>query len=104
MTANAGLCRRDLLAGLGVFAASAAVAQIGRAAIPSYDRPYQGCEYLTRLDKVYDFAVKPRMAMRLHRLHHLMWHTVRNSWMYFPDSLESALAEIKWGRAMSESW
>lgn len=36
-------------------------------------------------------AVKSMLAQRARRLHHFIWHSVRNSWHRFPSSVQPGL-------------
>ncbi len=36
------------------------------------------------------------MASRPHRLHHWLWHQVRNSWFSYPDDVKRKIEELGW--------
>ncbi len=41
-------------------------------------------------------TVKEMLAQRARRLHHFIWHSVRNSWHQFPDSVRTELTAKGW--------
>ncbi len=41
-------------------------------------------------------AVKSMLAQRARRLHHFIWHSVRNSWHQFPAAVQHELRDLGW--------
>jgi len=41
-------------------------------------------------------SVKAMLSQRARRLHHFIWHSVRNSWHDFPASVQQALRDLDW--------
>jgi len=40
--------------------------------------------------------VVERMASREHRLHHWLWHEVRNSWLSYPEDVQQQVRDLGW--------
>lgn len=40
--------------------------------------------------------VVERMASREHRLHHWLWHEVRNSWLSYPEDAQQQIRDLGW--------
>lgn len=40
--------------------------------------------------------VRQMMAQRAHRMHHFLWHQVRNSWTQYPPEVRQRLSELGW--------
>jgi hypothetical protein len=36
------------------------------------------------------------MASREHRLHHWLWHEVRNNWLFYPEDVQQKVRELGW--------
>src|SRR5215813_12100998 len=36
------------------------------------------------------------MASRAHRMHHYVWHQVRNAWHLYPDEIKAEIARLGW--------
>ena len=36
------------------------------------------------------------MAARAHRMHHYLWHTVRNGWLMFPVATQQQVTALGW--------
>ncbi|HKV39150.1 MAG TPA: hypothetical protein VJX67_08050 [Blastocatellia bacterium] len=55
-----------------------------------------GCGYLEDLVKNWDL-VRPTLASRYHRLHHVLFHYVRNNWAGLTRAQRTALIGLNWG-------
>jgi hypothetical protein len=40
--------------------------------------------------------VRQLQAQRAHRMHHFLWHQVRNSWMQYPPEIRQKLSDLGW--------
>ena len=78
----AGPTRRDFISSS---AAAMAGLMVARWAAAQAAKPLTGCDYVVDLAKNWNI-VRPMLASRYHRLHHCMFHYVRNNW----DTLDSA--------------
>lgn len=54
----------------------------------------QACAYLA--EQTWADSVKVMLAAREHRLKHVLWHALRNSWANFSDAKKKAIADLGW--------
>jgi hypothetical protein len=55
-----------------------------------------GCDRLAAIVKKWNTAVRPMLASRYHRLHHCLYHYVRNTWVTLSPQQKSAITQLKW--------
>lgn len=54
-----------------------------------------GCDYVIDIAKHWNL-VRPMLASRYHRLHHVLFHYVRNNWAGFDAKKQEAIAALDW--------
>ena len=55
-----------------------------------------GCERVQRIAQLWNSAVRPTLASRYHRLHHVLFHYVRNNWATLTPEQIAGIAEATW--------
>lgn len=63
---------------------------VGKAAAQAPD----ACAYLAL--ETWADSVKAMLATRQHRLHHVLWHGIRNSWANFSEAKRKAIRDLGW--------
>lgn len=56
-----------------------------------------GCDRLDAITKKWNTAARPMLASRYHRLHHVLFHYVRNNWASFKPQQKAAINALNWG-------
>lgn len=68
-------------------------------ALPSWaveSGPKTGCEFLSDVSAHWDEHVRPMMAERYHRMHHVLFHYIRNSWGGLRPDQKSDIMALGW--------
>jgi hypothetical protein len=55
-----------------------------------------GCDFLSDVGAHWDDHVRPMMAERYHRMHHVLFHYIRNNWGGLRDDQKNDIAALGW--------
>lgn len=78
------------------FLATSAATMAGFITMPSWLRADEGCDHWAAITAKWDRSVRPMLASRYHRLHHAMFHYVRNTWADMSAEQQADLKNIGW--------
>lgn len=91
---NPAMGRRGFLASTAGMAAAAAVPATLRRRPAAADA--DECARLAAISAAWEKAVLGMLSSRYHRLHHCLFHYVRNSWVQFDAQAQTRIRELGW--------
>jgi hypothetical protein len=83
------------------FLATTATGLAAMSAFPSWaaaPSTKTGCDYLDEISAHWDQHIRPMMAERYHRMHHVLFHYLRNNWGGLRDDQKNDITSIDGGR------